>query len=572
MTYLEPEDYRDFQWKQTEDYINGVKDGSIITNEWIKLAVERFENDVNREDVSILVEEVDKVYEYFSLLNIDLDNEIGQFNLFPFQSFILAGIFGPYWSGTDIRKYQEIFMYVARGGGKTSFVAAILSFILEMGWDPFPEGILVAHSRDQANRALDTLHRLVMQTPELEEDLGFNRRMIYRKPGPAMGFIETVPSMEASLQGYKLTTCILDEIHTYNDNKLYTAAKKGMSKKKNPMLFMTSTAGDNDKQFCKDQIEYSQKVLKGEVQDESFFPMLYMPDKEDLGRWTDEDVWHKANPALGTIKKIEAMRNQLNKAKYFPDERYDFLTYDLNVYTESIVKWIPDEYIIPVMKKLDMTTFEDRECYIGADFSEVEDLTSLAFLFPIDGGESFEAKIIYIFPDAPDKIKRKGNKSLKPWLEAEDEYIIQCSTTVIDDEVILEQVKDANDFYDVQGFGYDTRAGKKIAEAVKDILSEDYVSPIAQGFGLSPAIKEIQKLVHTKKITIDDNPVTHWNFDNVVIRPDDFGNWKLDKKKSKESIDGVVALCNAYKMWEEINYDSDVMASESSLDYWKNKQ
>ena len=38
--------HRDFQWNQVEEYIQGVEDGTIITNKWIKLAFKKFQNDL----------------------------------------------------------------------------------------------------------------------------------------------------------------------------------------------------------------------------------------------------------------------------------------------------------------------------------------------------------------------------------------------------------------------------------------------------------------------------------------------------------------------------------------------
>ena len=98
--------------------------------------------------------------------------------------------------------------------------------------------------------------------------------MLFRSDGKSQGFSETVPAQQASLQGYKLSSCILDEIHTYSDHKLYTAAIKGTSGKVNPMIMMISTAGEESKTFCKERIEYAKKVLKKEVEDDSFVAIL----------------------------------------------------------------------------------------------------------------------------------------------------------------------------------------------------------------------------------------------------------------------------------------------------------
>ena len=63
-----------------------------------------------------------------------------------------------------------------------------------------------------------------------------------------------------------------------------------------------------------------------------------------------------------------------------------------------------------------------------------------------------------------------------------------------------------------------------------------------------------------------DNPVIRWMFKNVVIYTDPNANIKLDKARSRNKIDGVVALVDAIGGWltktsgksEEIYKDHDL--------------
>ena len=550
---LSMQEYCDKQWDQVEEYIKGVQDGSIIACEDVKLGVQRFKEDAKRSDIEVKVDQVDKVFKFFSILNAEYKEEIQQFHLLPWQSFFLAALFGPYWNGTDKRKYTEAFLYMARKNGKTTFAAAIQLYFLLMDGVIFPQSILIAHTKQNANRALESLQGMIMYTPDIAKLLKFNRGQVYIADGKSQGFSETVAAKEASLQGYKLSTCILDEIHTYSDHKLYSAAKKGMSSKINPMLLMISTAGDESKTFCKSRIEYSQKVLRGEIDDDSHFAMLYMLDKEDLKSWNREECWYKANPSLGPVKQLDHMFNELKQAKYFDTNRYEFLTYDLNMYTDSLTKWIKGEFLDAVMKDLNDEDLKGKEVYVGADFSEVKDLTSIALLFPNEEDGTFKAKIYYYFPQNPDNLKRDGSDlNLINWIQKG--YISHSTKSIIDEDDVIEFSRQINEEYEVCGYGYDKRAARKIVEGVKEFVSELILKPIQQGWGLSSSIKSIQALIETEKITIDNNPVTRWNFDNTMVKHDDFHNWKFEKTKSLDAIDGVVALTNAYAIYEMMNY------------------
>ena len=57
--------------------------------------------------------------------------------------------------------------------------------------------------------------------------------------------------------------------------------------------------------------------------------------------------------------------------------------------------------------------------------------------------------------------------------------------------------------------------------------------------------KELMKLTLEKKIAHGGHPVMRWMADNIFIRTDPAGNIKVDKEKSTEKIDGVIALIMA---------------------------
>jgi len=72
------------------------------------------------------------------------------------------------------------------------------------------------------------------------------------------------------------------------------------------------------------------------------------------------------------------------------------------------------------------------------------------------------------------------------------------------------------------------------------------VVPFGQGFkDMSPPTKELMRLILSKQIAHGGNPVLRWMADNIVVRTDPAGNIKVDKEKSSEKIDGVVAMIMA---------------------------
>ena len=57
--------------------------------------------------------------------------------------------------------------------------------------------------------------------------------------------------------------------------------------------------------------------------------------------------------------------------------------------------------------------------------------------------------------------------------------------------------------------------------------------------------KRLVELVSTQELAHWGNPVLRWMASNVIVQQDPAGNIKPDKARSREKIDGIVALCMA---------------------------
>ena len=72
------------------------------------------------------------------------------------------------------------------------------------------------------------------------------------------------------------------------------------------------------------------------------------------------------------------------------------------------------------------------------------------------------------------------------------------------------------------------------------------VVTFGQGFAsMSPACKEVERLILNRQLAHDGNPVMRWCLGNVAIAQDPAGNIKIDRQKAKEKVDGAVALAMA---------------------------
>ena len=57
--------------------------------------------------------------------------------------------------------------------------------------------------------------------------------------------------------------------------------------------------------------------------------------------------------------------------------------------------------------------------------------------------------------------------------------------------------------------------------------------------------KALDVLIRSGRLRHGGHPVLRWNAANVMLKKDEADNWKPDKKRSREKIDGMVALVMA---------------------------
>ena len=150
-----PDEYVSHCYRLIKEYITGVQDGSIITNKWVKLIIQRYLDTLSRKDIELRIEEPQRVFKFLSLCNLNINNKYQQFIPLPFQAFFIWALFSPYYKGTNIRLYNTAFLFMGRKNGKSAFSALLQLYFLLADGVIDAQSILVASSREQAHRVFD---------------------------------------------------------------------------------------------------------------------------------------------------------------------------------------------------------------------------------------------------------------------------------------------------------------------------------------------------------------------------------------------------------------------------------
>ena len=117
---------------------------------------------------------------------------------------------------------------------------------------------------------------------------------------------------------------------------------------------------------------------------------------------------------------------------------------------------------------------------------------------------------------------------------------------VIDNDQIRAEINEIGRTVRIEEIGYDPWGMQDMAPRLQD--DGFTLTPLAQTMNnLSPATKELERLIRARRLAHGGHPVLRWMFSNAAARVDAAGRVKLDNSKSSEKIDGMDALVMAIK-------------------------
>ena len=144
-----------------------------------------------------------------------------------------------------------------------------------------------------------------------------------------------------------------------------------------------------------------------------------------------------------------------------------------------------------------------------------------------------------------DGIRRRSERDGVPYASwAEQGHIIATAGAVVDYGVVEAYIAELAERYRVEAIAIDRWNSTGTQTRLQEIGLP--VVAFGQGFAsMSPACKEVERLILNRQLAHDGNPVMRWCLSNVAIAQDPAGNIKIDRQKAKEKVDGAVALAMA---------------------------
>jgi phage terminase large subunit-like protein len=496
------------------------------------------------------------------------------FRLARWQRRIVRKVFG--WKRADgTRRYRRVWLEVPRKNGKTEFAAGLALLLLVADGEFGAQVYSIASEEGQAKIVFERATRMVASSPALKREIEAFKTSLYCSA--LTSAFKPLTAAPSSKQGFAPSGCIADEVHVWNDGELYDAVHEGEGSRAQPLDVMITTAGEKGT-YADEQHEYALEVQRGITDDEELFVAIYGAADDD--DWTDPKIWAKANPNYGVSVNPDFLASECRKARQLPRLENRFRRYYLDQWVEQSVRWIPMEYWdvctsapeerarslflsdpdrdeklktrvvasgrhgADLWKRLP-DLMAGRPCAGGLDLATTRDIAAWCLWFPPERPGARETLIwkFWLPRDTLKQLKDTERRRYEAW--AKDGALVLTPGNVTDYDFIKRDILSDSLRYRLAALGVDRWNATQLAT---DLLNTEGlpVELFGQGYAsMSGPSKEFERLVMAGLLDHGGHPVLRWMVGNVAIRLDTNGNFKPDKEKSSEKIDGVVAAIMA---------------------------
>lgn len=431
-----------------------------------------------------------------------------------------------------------------RKNGKTA-ISAFLLLLHLCGPEAKPNSQLysAAQSREQAAILFSLAAKTVRMSPELNQYVNI-RDTAKQLACAEIGTLYRALSAEASTAyGLSPSFIVHDELGQVKGprSELYEALETATGAQDSPLSIVISTQAPTEADLLSVLIDDAKTGADPRV-----ILSLYTTP-EDMDPFTDEAI-KIANPAFGDFQNEVETRAMAEDARRIPSREAEFRNLVLNQRVEASARAIS-----PALWKQNsaepLEDFTGLPVYGGLDLSETNDLTALVLIAPSNG--IWQVKPTFWLPGHNLKDRSRVDRVPYDVWEKAGKLNAITSAKSIEYEYVADYIKDQCDRLDIRQIAFDRWNFKHLkpwlikAGFSEDDIEEKFVE-FGQGFvSMSPALRDLESLLLNSKIAHGNHPVLTMCASNAVVKPDDAGNKKLSKSKSRGRIDGLVSLVMA---------------------------
>lgn len=370
------------------EYAEDVISGRIVASEAIKGVCERYVEWRESGKYHYDKRKVDEVIRFCSTVVVLQGEHAGRpFVPFPWQQFVLANVYG-FTEPDGSLVTKKAWLESAKGSGKLMLSASIGLYALVVESKTTDQQVFVfARDYKQVRPIMDATCNAIRSSERLQSKLhiygGTKSDSIYTDDLRSKLELFSADSHKGK-SGYLPSRILADEAMEWDSGDAFDLLEKNFKSRKNALSFITSNSGTSLDSWAGIQHQHAIRVATGEVEDDSFLPLVYSVDtKEDI---EDEAMWVKSNPSLPEIPGLPYIRKAIKDAKNFPASKSEMERLQFGIWGTSKAYWIdPDVWVNEVEAEDIEFPDDNREVVLSLDIGQTRDLTSLTTLWKDDG-------------------------------------------------------------------------------------------------------------------------------------------------------------------------------------------
>jgi phage terminase large subunit-like protein len=466
-------------------------------------------------------------------------------------------IYGWVHKDTGYRRFRIVYIQKAKKNAKSQDLAIMALYEMSAFGELSSEVYIAATKRDQTRFVWEEADWLYKHCDFLKDKF-ITRYGVIEHPKSDSKFYRLSKDDAKSGDGTNPQCFIIDEYHQHPTDEYYDLGSSGMKTRKQPILPIITTAGDDINCPCyKSEYAYVSKILdpNNPIENDRYYAMVDELDKNENGELiddiNDESCWQKPNPIIYSDPVVlENIRAELKVAKDKPEKMRDFLTKTMDVWVNQkasgymqMDRWAK----CAGTKENPMPNVDGLEVITGLDLSMKTDLTSASHEIRLSDGKIGVMSHSFMPEETLTRRERQDYSQYTLWAK-DNKWITATPGAVVDYDYVLDYLDKTYELHHWKKgeVAYDRAMATWLAQR----LEERGYTPvdIAQGlFTLGCPTKDFRDEVYKGNVIHENNPVLTMAMGNAVIgKTDDNENIMLSKEKSTGRIDPAAALMNAH--------------------------